>query len=70
MSETVECRSDASYAERPRAFTWQGQRLEVVDILKSWRSPEGIGFRVSIKDGRLFELLYNQALDEWVVGEL
>lgn len=69
VGERVECRAEAAYPGRPLAFTFQGQRREVVEILKSWRSPQGSGFRVSIEDGRVFELLYDQALDEWVVGE-
>jgi hypothetical protein len=70
MGDQVECRAEAAYPGRPLAFTYQGQRWEVVEVLTSWRSPQGMGYRVSIEDGRVFELLYNQASDEWGVGEL
>jgi hypothetical protein len=69
VGERVECRAEAAYPGRPLAFTFQGQRWKVVDVLKSWRSPQGVGYRVSIEDGRFFELLYDQALVEWVVVE-
>ena len=29
MTELVECHSGFSYAEKPVALTWEGQRLEV-----------------------------------------
>lgn len=67
--ERVECRAEAAYPGRPLAFTCQGQRWKVAEVLNSWRSPQGMGYRVSIQDGSVFELLYNQALDEWVVRE-
>jgi hypothetical protein len=49
----VECRSDSAYAGRPLAFTFQGQRFEVADVLSRWRAPDGTGFRVSIRQGRV-----------------
>lgn len=52
------------------AFTWQGERLEVTGISRRWRSPEGKGFQVSTRQGRTFELFYDEALDEWTVREL
>jgi len=67
--EPVECRAEAAYPGRPLAFRFEGMRWEVAEVLNSWRSPQGMGYRVSIQDGRVFELLYNQALDEWVVRE-
>jgi len=67
--ERVECRAEVAYPGRPLAFHFEGLRWEVAEVLNSWHSPQGVGFRVSIQDGRVFELLYNQALDEWVVRE-
>ena len=68
--EPVECRAEAAYPGRPLAFTFQGQRREVVDVLKSWRSPDGKRYQVTTGDGRVFELSYNEACDEWSVREL
>lgn len=70
MDATVECRSEAAYAERPVAFIWQGERREVIEILKHWRAPQGIGFRVSTREESVFDLLYNEALDVWSIQEL
>ncbi len=63
--ETVECRSDTEYAERPLALTWLGQRLEIAEILARWRGPNEKGFRVKTCDGQAFELTYREVPDEW-----
>lgn len=65
--DTVECRSDSEYAERPLALTWNGQRYEVAEILSSWRSPGEKGFRVKTSDGQNFELTYREVPDEWKI---
>jgi hypothetical protein len=65
--DTVECRSDSEYAERPLALTWQGQRLEIAEIMARWHGPGEKGFRVKTTDGRAFELTYHEVLDEWQV---
>lgn len=63
----VECRSDSEYAERPLALTWEGQRLEVAEILTRWRAPGEKGFCVRTRDGQVFELTYREILDEWSI---
>jgi len=65
--DTVECRSDHEYAERPLALAWQGQRLEIAEILARWRGPGERGFRVKTVDGQAFELTYREIPDEWLV---
>ncbi len=65
----VECRSDTEYAERPVALYWQEQRLEIVDILSRWRTPEGKRFRVRTADGQLFELNYDQVENLWEIHQ-
>jgi hypothetical protein len=66
----VECHSGYEYAERPLALNWQGQRLEVREILSRWRSPGIKGFRVRTDDDRIFELLYVEAEDQWQIHSL
>ncbi len=66
-TEVVECYSGETYAERPRALRWQGERLEIVQIKARWQSPEGRYFRVRVKDERIFDLFYNETLGEWQV---
>jgi hypothetical protein len=67
MGELVECHSGFTYADRPVALTWEGQRLEIVEILAGWRTPEKRLFRVRTTNGREFELAYSQAADEWQI---
>lgn len=65
--EMVECYSGQTYAERPAALYWEEERLEIIQIQAGWRSPEGRHFRVRVKDERIFELFYDESLDEWQV---
>jgi len=64
----VECRSGTTYAERPTALYWEGDRLEVEEILAQWRTPRGRVFRVLVTAGRIFELAYEEAVDRWMVN--
>jgi hypothetical protein len=61
----VECHSGSTYAERPKALFWEGERLPILEIEASWRIPGGRCFRVQTEDLRVFELHYNDHLDEW-----
>ena len=63
----VECYSGGQYAERPRAFEWQGRRYEVAELLHTWRFPDGPGFRVSTTDNQVFELSYRELNDSWEI---
>jgi len=63
--ETVECRSDHEYADRPLALMWNGKRLEIAEILARWRGPGEKGFRVKTADGQAFELTYREIPDSW-----
>jgi hypothetical protein len=65
--ETVECRSDTEYAERPLSLIWQGQRYEIAEILARWRGPAEKGFRVKTENGFAFEITYQEFSDDWNV---
>ena len=67
MSEKVECHSGYDYADRPMAFSWNGQRLEVESILDRWRIPEGKCFRVKTTNQQVFEITYIEINDEWKI---
>ena len=54
MTRVVECHSGYTYAERPRAFTWEGERLDIETILAEWQTPESKHFRVITKQGQTF----------------
>jgi hypothetical protein len=69
MDELVESYAGFMSPERPRAFIWQGQRLEVGEILSRARLPEGHWFRVRSPGGEVFELTYFFETGEWAVGQ-
>ena len=64
---TVECRSDSTYAERPLSVTWEGVHYEVAEIVSRWRGPNERGFRVKTTDGQAFDLTYREVPDEWLI---
>ena len=66
--ELVECHSGYAYADRPTAFQWDGDRLEIDEIEARWRIPGGQRFRVRVLDGRVFELFYGELYDEWRIS--
>ena len=63
----VECHSGFTYAQRPVALNWQGERLEIERVVAEWQVPDGKRFRVVTHDGRVFELFYRTENDEWQV---
>ena len=65
--ETVECRSDTEYAERPLSLLWRGSRHEIAEIISRWRGPGEKGFRVKTTEGMAFELTYQEVSDDWHV---
>ena len=67
MTVQVEYYSGSRYAERPIAVHWQGKRLEVRQVLHSWRTPDGPGFEVVVADEREFRLLYDEKHDRWSI---
>jgi hypothetical protein len=67
METSVECYASTRYPERPRAFLWEGERLEVVEVERQWRTPTGPAFRVRTVEGRTFTLAYDEAADTWDV---
>jgi hypothetical protein len=69
MSDLVECHSGHEYPDRPTALHWQGERIEIEDIVARWRIPGGRYFRVRTNDDQLFELFYGELYDEWRVEQ-
>lgn len=76
MTDLVECHSGSAYAERPRALTWQGQRLTIAEILSQGRTPQAKWFRVRTTDGQVFELSHVETAvehpfeHEWNIHQL
>ncbi len=67
MSEQVECRSDWAYAQRPTAFTWEGERKKIREIIAERRTPEKKHFWVITNEDEQFELIYQETLDQWTI---
>ena len=66
----VECYSGHTYAERPVAFVWEGQRVEIDEIETDGNIPEGKFFRVKTSSGMRFKLTYFTNEDKWTINEL
>lgn len=70
MVDLVECHSEIEYPDRPVALYWQGQRLEITEILTDWRTPTGKSFRVLTRDNQVFELSYQETTAEWQINHI
>ena len=70
MPDVVEMRSDHDYIDRPLAFTWHNERLEVTEVLLQSRTPLGYTFEVRNEKQGVFELNYDLTTDQWSVEQL
>ncbi len=70
MPGLVECYSGSSYAERPVAFQWQGERFAVRELIDRKRTPEGLSFRVCIEEGQVFDLVFLEETGEWFIQQV
>ena len=53
---TVQCYAGYKREQEPQRF-WLGEHwLEVEEILKEWREPAAVFFRVLARDGRIYVL--------------
>jgi hypothetical protein len=67
VETAVECYAGARYPERPRAFLYGEEWLEVMEVEGQERTPRELRFRVRVSDGRRFLLLYDEIRDAWQV---
>lgn len=68
----VECYSGFKANERPCAFTYQGERREIQEIVDRWYEgglyssrPVINYFKVKAVDGKVYLLSYQSELDTW-----
>ncbi|MBW1991080.1 MAG: hypothetical protein JRI59_02945 [Deltaproteobacteria bacterium] len=69
MNQKVETYSGGRLHERPRRFLWQGQWLQVEEVLDRWQTPEYLGFTVKAQDGRVYQLRYRHQQDAWEISD-
>ncbi|NOZ50414.1 MAG: hypothetical protein GXP37_10260 [Chloroflexi bacterium] len=67
---TVSAYAGASYPQRPIAVHWQGQRLEALQIERTWRTPDALHFRLQIETLGRVELSYHPRTDTWTLISL
>ncbi len=67
MDEPVACLSGGVYADRPVALRWEAHWLRIEAIVDRWRTPQGKGFRVRVKEGQNFRLFFDELQDSWQV---
>jgi hypothetical protein len=70
----VEAYSGHRGMERPVAFTWRGERREVIEVVDRWYegglSPRDVKldyFKVRVEGGGEFILRYNALFDSWAL---
>jgi hypothetical protein len=66
----VECYSGYEYAQRPVAFWWQQERLEVAELLAEMSLPAAKRFIVKTRDHRRWVIEYQIDLDAWFLVEM
>jgi hypothetical protein len=69
MTVSVECYSGSRFAERPLAVHWQGERLEIWQVVRSWRTPDGLGFDVVVEADLRLILMLDETTDCWSATE-
>ena len=52
----VQCYAGYKGEQRPQRFSLAERWLEVAEILKEWREPDAVFFRVRADDGRIYVL--------------
>jgi hypothetical protein len=66
----VDCRSEYTYAQDPLTFCLDGETFTIQAIVKRWREPDGLVFKVQTTNARSFKLKYRESEDTWLAEEL
>jgi len=65
----VRCLAGYRADERPLSFLLDQREIELSAILKSWREPDYLYFKVETEDGRIYDLRHHEYEDSWEVRE-
>jgi hypothetical protein len=63
----VRCLAGYKADERPISFLVDDDEIQVAGILKSWREPEYLYFRLEMEDDRVYDLRHHEHQDFWEV---
>jgi hypothetical protein len=55
----VHAYAGANYPGHPISIIWQGKRLDVLSVERSWRTPDALHYRVQLESLGLIELIYH-----------
>jgi len=66
---TVQCYAGYEGEQKPQRFSLAERWLEVAEIVKEWREPDAVFFRVRADDGNIYVLCNEKEgpKDEWTV---
>lgn len=67
VSEIVHCHAGWRYPEHPISVFWDSAWVEVEQVLTEWKTPEGIVYCISTKEGKQLKLIYYLERDGWVI---
>jgi hypothetical protein len=65
MQLRVQCHAGHRGEEEPRAFDLGDRRIEVMEIIDRWISPDHRYFTVQAYDGSVYILRHDEAAGEW-----
>ncbi len=72
----VACYAGATADETPRRFVWEGQIVEVIEVLDRWYQveskpewPRADYFKVRATNDREYLLKHDLESDEWFLGQ-
>lgn len=65
MKTHVQCYAGHRGEEEPRSFDVGDERVEVMEIIDRWLSPDQRYFKVKAYDGSVCILRHNEAAGEW-----
>jgi len=61
----VRCLAGYRADERPISFLVDDRKIEIRRIVRSWREPDFLHFRVETDDGREYDLRHHEYEDSW-----
>jgi hypothetical protein len=64
---SVECYAGHAYPTEPRAFTFRGARHIVEQVIRTWRTPGAVWFRVRADHDDVFTLAYYEDEYAWII---